>query len=112
MEYLSELVRDPAAWVALTTLIAMEVILGIDNLLFISILTNKLPEAERQRARRIGIGLALVLRLALLSMVFVIVQLVRRPAARLGEVRLALGVSHDSLELDPHAAQLDRGAHE
>jgi len=56
-------------------LIAMEVILGIDNLLFISILTNKLPEGQRQRARRIGIGLALVLRLALLSMVFIIVQL-------------------------------------
>lgn len=75
MDYLTELLVDPAAWVALTTLIAMEVILGIDNLLFISILTNKLPEQHRQRARRIGIGLALVMRLALLSMIFVIVQL-------------------------------------
>jgi predicted tellurium resistance membrane protein TerC len=75
MDYIQTLLVDPAAWAALTTLIAMEVILGIDNLLFISILTNKLPEGERQRARRIGIALALVLRLLLLSMVFVIVQL-------------------------------------
>lgn len=75
MDYIQTLLADPAAWAALSALIAMEVILGIDNLLFISILTNKLPEAQRQRARRIGIGLALVLRLALLSMVFVIVQL-------------------------------------
>jgi predicted tellurium resistance membrane protein TerC len=70
------LAGDPAAWVALGTLIVMEVVLGIDNLLFISILTNKLPEHQRARARFIGIGAALVLRLALLSLVFLIVQLV------------------------------------
>ncbi len=75
MDYLTALLSDPAAWVALATLITMEVILGIDNLLFISILTNKLPEHQRPRARRIGIGLALIMRLALLSMIFVIVQL-------------------------------------
>jgi len=75
MDYLTGLLSDPTAWVALATLIAMEVILGIDNLLFISILTNKLPPEHRQRARRIGIGLALIMRLALLSMIFVIVQL-------------------------------------
>lgn len=66
---------DPAAYAALATLIAMEVVLGIDNLVFISIITNKLPEAQRGRARRFGIGLALVLRLVLLSLVFVIVHL-------------------------------------
>jgi predicted tellurium resistance membrane protein TerC len=54
---------DPTAWVALFTLIVLEIVLGIDNLIFISILTNKLPEAQRTRARRIGISLALVLRL-------------------------------------------------
>jgi predicted tellurium resistance membrane protein TerC len=75
MENLLILAADPAAWVALTTLIAMEVVLGIDNLLFISILTNKLPEHQRERARMIGIGAALILRLLLLSLVFVIVQL-------------------------------------
>jgi predicted tellurium resistance membrane protein TerC len=75
MEYLIELAASPAAWVALATLIAMEVVLGIDNLIFISILTNKLPEHQRERARYIGIGGALVLRLALLGTVAVIVGL-------------------------------------
>ncbi|MFB2550259.1 TerC family protein [Ensifer soli] len=69
------LTQDPAAWVALITLIVMEVVLGIDNLIFISILTNKLPPESRERARRIGIGLALVMRLGLLGTVAWIVQL-------------------------------------
>lgn len=75
MDSLLALASQPAAWAALGTLIAMEVVLGIDNLLFISILTNKLPEHQRARARFIGIGAALVLRLVLLSLVFIIVQL-------------------------------------
>lgn len=75
MDSLLALAADPTAWVALVTLIAMEVVLGIDNLVFISILTNKLPEAQRTRARRLGIAMALVLRLALLGTVAVIVQL-------------------------------------
>jgi len=61
--------------VALDTLIVMEVVLGIDNLIFISILTNKLPENQREKARRVGIGLALVMRLGLLGTVAWIVQL-------------------------------------
>ena len=56
MEDLLALAADPAAWVALATLIAMEVVLGIDNLIFISILTNKLPEHQRARARQVGIA--------------------------------------------------------
>ena len=75
MDYLLSLAAEPAVWAALATLIAMEVVLGIDNLIFISILTNRLPEAERSRGRRIGIGLALILRLGLLSTVAFIVQL-------------------------------------
>ena len=75
MEDITRLLADPAAWVALATLIAMEVVLGIDNLIFISILTNKLPEHQRERARLIGISAALVLRLGLLSLIFLIVQL-------------------------------------
>ncbi|WP_439814165.1 TerC family protein [Zavarzinia sp. CC-PAN008] len=75
MDDLFALAQDPAAWVALGTLIAMEVVLGIDNLLFISIITNKLPAHQQERARRVGIGLALVMRLALLGTVFFIVQL-------------------------------------
>jgi predicted tellurium resistance membrane protein TerC len=57
---------DPQVWAALLTLIALEVVLGIDNLLFISIITNKLPEDQRERARTIGIAGALVLRIGLL----------------------------------------------
>lgn len=69
------LLSDPAAWAALVTLVVMEVVLGIDNLIFISILSNKLPPEHRQRVRRIGISLALIMRLALLSMIAWIVSL-------------------------------------
>lgn len=74
-DYLTTLATEPVAWAALVTLIAMEVVLGIDNLIFISIVTNKLPEHQRERARRIGIGLALILRLALLGTIAIIVTL-------------------------------------
>jgi predicted tellurium resistance membrane protein TerC len=79
----TSLLADPAAWAALVTLIVMEVVLGIDNLIFISILSNKLPEADRQKARRWGIGLALVMRLALLTAIAWIVAL-RAPVFDLG----------------------------
>jgi predicted tellurium resistance membrane protein TerC len=69
------LMADPAAWAALIALVVMEVVLGIDNLVFISILSNKLPEDQRSKARRIGIALALVLRLALLSTIAFLVGL-------------------------------------
>jgi predicted tellurium resistance membrane protein TerC len=75
MDYLLALAVDPAAWAALVTLVVMEVVLGIDNLVFISILSNKLPEEHRVRTQRIGISLALVMRLALLSTVAWIAQL-------------------------------------
>lgn len=68
-------VNDPAAWVALVTLVILEIVLGIDNLIFISILTNKLPKEVQARARRIGISGALILRLALLGTVAFIVTL-------------------------------------
>jgi predicted tellurium resistance membrane protein TerC len=75
MQDLLVLATDPRAWAALATLVVMEVVLGIDNLIFISILTNKLPEQRRSAARRLGIGLAVILRLGLLASVAVIVQL-------------------------------------
>jgi predicted tellurium resistance membrane protein TerC len=75
LEEILLLVRDPNAWLAFATLVVMEVVLGIDNLIFISILTNKLPEHQRSNARRIGIGLAVILRLGLLSGVAYIVKL-------------------------------------
>jgi predicted tellurium resistance membrane protein TerC len=66
---------DPTAWVALVTLVVLELVLGIDNLIFISILTNKLPEHQRARARRLGISAALIMRLVLLATISFIVQL-------------------------------------
>ena len=75
MEHLAAIASDPTAWAALATLVVMEVVLGIDNLIFISILSNKLPEHQRVKARQLGITLALVLRLVLLSTVAFIVQL-------------------------------------
>jgi predicted tellurium resistance membrane protein TerC len=75
MEGLIGLFSDAGVWAALVTLIVMEVVLGIDNLVFISILTNKLPEKQRPKARRIGIGLALVMRLVLLSTIAWLVSL-------------------------------------
>ncbi len=75
MDNLIILAQDPAVWAALVTLIAMEVVLGIDNLIFISILTNKLPVEHRRKSRLIGISLALVMRLILLSFAAWIVKL-------------------------------------
>ena len=74
---IATLVTDPAAWAALVTLVVMEVVLGIDNLIFISILSNKLPEHQRSKARRIGITLALGMRLVLLSTLAFIVGLTK-----------------------------------
>lgn len=75
MEALIELFSQPNTWMALLTLVLMEVVLGIDNLIFISILTNRLPPHQQTTARRLGIALALVLRLALLATVAFIVGL-------------------------------------
>lgn len=62
MEWLS----DPEAWIALLTLTALEIVLGIDNIVFISILVSRLPESQRNRARRLGLALAMGSRLLLL----------------------------------------------
>lgn len=83
MQEIVPLLTDPAAWAALVTLVVMEVVLGIDNLIFISILSNKLPPEHRQRTRRIGIGLALIMRLGLLATIGWIVGL-RQPVFDLG----------------------------
>ena len=62
-----EWIADPAAWAGLAALIALEIVLGVDNLIFIAILADRLPPAQRDRARVIGLSLALVMRLALLA---------------------------------------------
>jgi predicted tellurium resistance membrane protein TerC len=61
-----EWITSPEAWVALGTLTALEIVLGIDNIIFISILVSRLPEHQRNLGRRIGLGLAMIARLALL----------------------------------------------
>ncbi len=70
-----ELLFDPAAWASLITLTALEVVLGVDNIVVLSILTHALPQKEAQRARAVGLGLALALRLALLSAISWITRL-------------------------------------
>ena len=60
------LFSDPETWIALLTLTVLEIVLGIDNVIFISILVTRLPAAQRDRARRVGLGLAMGMRIALL----------------------------------------------
>lgn len=74
-DYLLSLLVDPHAWAALVALITMEVVLGIDNLIFISILTNKLPPERQSLARRLGIGGAVCLRIVLLMMIAYVIGL-------------------------------------
>lgn len=63
------LLSDPAAWAALITLITLEIVLGIDNLVFIAILSNKLPPEQQRTARRLGLALALIMRIAMLLLI-------------------------------------------
>ena len=61
-----EWITDPEAWVSLATLAALEIVLGIDNIIFISILVGRLPERQRQSGRIVGLGLAMIMRILLL----------------------------------------------
>jgi predicted tellurium resistance membrane protein TerC len=75
VEYLIDLLTSPEAWIALITLTALEIVLGIDNIVFISIMAGKLPPEQRDRARTIGLGAALVMRIALLFSISIIATL-------------------------------------
>jgi predicted tellurium resistance membrane protein TerC len=68
-------ISDPQAWVALLTLTALEIVLGIDNVVFISILAGKLPRAEQAKARRLGLAMAMLMRIALLFSLSWIIRL-------------------------------------
>lgn len=70
-----EWITDPSIWAALLTLTALEIVLGIDNIIFISILSGKLPDEERAKARRLGLLGAVVTRLALLGSIFWLAKL-------------------------------------
>jgi predicted tellurium resistance membrane protein TerC len=66
---------SPESWIALLTLTVLEIVLGIDNVIFISILAGKLPQAEQEKARRVGLGLAMFIRIALLASIAWIARL-------------------------------------
>ena len=80
-----EWLLDPAAWVGLFTLIVLEIVLGIDNLVFIAILVDKLPPKQRDRARVLGLSLALIMRLFLLTLMSWLVKLTE-PLVHLGDL--------------------------
>jgi len=70
-----EWITSPEAWIALTTLTLLEIVLGVDNIIFISILVGRLPEAQRQRARLLGLGFAMGTRILLLLLLTWIMRL-------------------------------------
>ena len=72
-----EFLMDPSIWVGLLTLVVLEIVLGIDNPVFIAILADKLPPKQRDKARLIGLSLALVMRLGLLSVISWMVTLTK-----------------------------------
>jgi len=80
-----EWIASPEAWIALGTLTALEIVLGIDNIIFISILVGRVPESRRNFARNIGIGLAMVSRLVLLFSIAWVVGLTAPWFAVLGQ---------------------------
>ncbi|EXU77280.1 TerC family protein [Erwinia mallotivora] len=79
-----EFLLDPSIWAGLLTLVVLEIVLGIDNLVFIAILADKLPPKQRDKARLIGLSLALIMRLGLLSLISWMVTLTR-PLFSVGE---------------------------
>ena len=80
-----ELLTDPQAWLAFLTLTALELVLGIDNVIFISILVDKLPPARRELTRRVGLFLAMFMRIALLFLISWLVGLTAPLFTALGE---------------------------
>ena len=76
---------SPEAWIALLTLTVLEIVLGIDNVVFISILAGKLPPEQQAKARRLGLGLAMLMRIALLFSITLIIKLTAPLFTVLGE---------------------------
>ncbi len=70
-----DLVTTPEAWIALATLTLLEIVLGIDNIVFISVLADRLPPDERPKARQVGLALAMLTRILLLFSLSLIIQL-------------------------------------
>jgi predicted tellurium resistance membrane protein TerC len=116
-----ELITSPEAWIAFATLTALELVLGIDNIIFISILVDKLPKARQERARRLGLFMAMFMRIGLLLVLAWIVGLVAPLFTVLGQeisgrdliliagglflIYKSTGEIHQSLEGDEAHAQ-------
>ena len=83
-----ELLTSPEAWMALLTLTALEIVLGIDNVIFLSVLVSRIPPAQAEKARKIGLALALVFRIALLSILVWLIGLTQ-PVLTVGKFALS-----------------------
>ena len=81
-----DLLVDPNAWASLLTLTLLEIVLGIDNIIFLSIVSARLPDPEARRARRLGLAMALVMRIALLASIAWIIGLTEPLFEVLGQV--------------------------
>lgn len=93
MEWMS----DPQAWISLLTLTVLEIVLGIDNIVFISILSGKLPQEQQKKARNMGIGLAMITRILLLLSISYIMKLTS-PLFNMGEwIGLTTGDLHEKM---------------
>src|SRR6476661_4892582 len=77
MDYSFEIFTQPAGWISLITLTFLEIVLGVDNIIFISLVANKLPQQKRKRARNIGLGIALAVRILLLMFLSYIIGLTK-----------------------------------
>ena len=83
-----DLLTSPEAWAALLTLTALEIVLGIDNVIFLSVIVSRIPPAQAERARKIGLALALVFRIALLSVLVWLIGLTQ-PVLTIGKFALS-----------------------
>ena len=120
-----ELLADPNAWIAFGTLTVMEIVLGIDNIVFISVLVSRLPKEQADRARQLGLALALIFRILLLLVISWIISLTQPAISAFGLdlswkdlILIAGGVflvykatheMHAAIE-EPHEAELKAGA--
>jgi predicted tellurium resistance membrane protein TerC len=118
-------ITDPQIWAALVTLTALEIVLGIDNIIFISILTGKLPQNQQSKGRITGLALAMITRIALLFSITLIMSLTSPWFAVLGneisgrDIILIIGglfliakstfEIHDKLEEDEHVTGVPKG---
>ena len=113
---------DPDIWLGFVTLTALEIVLGVDNLVFVALLSGRLPARQRARARALGVGLALAARLGLLGSIYWIMRLVAPLATVAGHYltwdensrgALAPGMAADFVVLgeDPLTCELDRIRH-